>query len=63
MRINELEPVLRSAFGSVQFCRLWSLREAKAIDCGSAEYIVKEHGGRALNRLSAKDSEIVIITD
>lgn len=63
MRINELEEVLRSAFGSVQNVRLWSLRDNQTIDFGSAEYIVKEHGYRAVNRLSAYDNDIVIITD
>lgn len=63
MRINELETVLRSAFASVQTVRLWSLRENDTIDIGSAEYIVKEHGWRAINRLSANNGEIVIITE
>lgn len=62
MRINELATVLRSAFASVQMVRLWSLQDGY-IDVGSAEYIVKEHGWRKINRLEAENNYIVIITD
>lgn len=60
MRILELETVLRSPVCGVQFCRLWSISEGKQIDCGSVEYIVKEHGTRYCERISANNNEIIL---
>ena len=61
MKLKDLENVLRSTRGVIQFAIIWDEKECKNLEDGcSVEYAVKEYGERTVKRISAYGNKLII---
>lgn len=61
MKLTDLEAILRSERGNIQFAIVYDSSKDEDLETGcSLEYAVKNYGDKEVKRISAYDSKVVI---
>ena len=64
MKLKELQTILCSRRGAVQFAIVYEAETSTELESGcSVEYAIKHHGDREVKRIGAVENQILIVVE